>query len=247
MENAPVITLTFRSPAPGADPEVWARYIKWSTEVYVPLVMKTPMVSAVEQYKIVKESPEYPFFGSIMHYENNEVRESYRETTERNAIEGEVAAWTKRGIADYFWRVAYELVKSIRSETVSIVKEGTIINNASFINMEAYQLSPGEDEKYEQWLNDYGYNIFLPLFLKVPGLRGYDCFKCVDIKGTTEARETKYPLYLSIVYFENIEAFDNYAKSAELVVLQKGLRNVFPRGPVYKWYVQYQLVKSWRK
>jgi hypothetical protein len=96
-------------------------------------------------------------------------------------------------------------------------------------------------------LIDYGHNVFLPLFLKVPGLKGYDCFKCFNVKGTAEAKEIKYPLYLSIVHFENMEAFEIYTKSAEMVVFQKGLRNVFPHGPVYKWWVQYKLVKSLRK
>jgi hypothetical protein len=180
MENAPVITLTFRSPAPGADPEVWARYRKWSSEVYVPMIMKTPMVSALDQYQIVKENPEYPFLGNVMHYENIEARESYRKTPERNALEDEITAWTKRGIVDHYWRAEYELVKSIRSGPVSIIKKGTIIDNASFIHLEAYLFSPEEEEKYGKWLDDYGYNIFLPLFLKIPGLKEYDCFKCLE-------------------------------------------------------------------
>jgi heme-degrading monooxygenase HmoA len=196
----------------------------------------------------IPNRPEYPLFGGILHYENNEIRESYRKTPESQAMRGEITAWTKRGIVDYIWRISYELIKSIRSGAISSFKEGTIIDNAPIMHIEAYLLSPEEEEKYAKWLNEYGFNIFLPLFLKVPGLKGYDCFKCLnDTKGSGEARETKYPPFLSIVYFENQEAFENYTKSAELVVFQKGLRNVFPRGPVYKWYVQYKLNQSLRK
>ncbi len=247
MENTSAIGLTFRSPAPGADLDVWNRYLKWSTEVYAPMMVKLPMVSAMYHYRIIRETPEYPLYGTITPSKNKEGRESFYRTPERIAIESEITAWTKSGIVDYFWRVSYELMKSIRSGPFSKFEEGIIIDNAPFIHLEAYLLSLEQEEKYGKWLNDYGFNVFLPLFLKVPGLKGYDCFKCFDVKGVAEARETKYPLYLSIVYFENQEAFDNYAKSAELVVLQKGLRNVFPRGPIYKWYVQYKLVQSLRK
>jgi hypothetical protein len=247
MENAPVISWTFSSPAPGAEPEVWDRYIKWNTEVYAPMILKLPMVSAIDLYQIVRETAEYPFFGFIIHYENVEDRESYFETPERNAIEGEITAWTKRGIADFFWRGPYELTKSVRSGPVSTLKEGTIIENAPFMHAEAYSLSHEEEEKYGKWLNDYGFNVFLPLFLKVPGLKGYDCFKRLNDKRVAVTKETRYPLYLSILYFEDLKAFENYARSAEMVVYQKGLRNVFPRGPVYKWYVQYKLIQSLRK
>jgi hypothetical protein len=44
MENTPVISMTFRSPAPGADPDVWDRYIKWSMEVYPPIILKVPSI-----------------------------------------------------------------------------------------------------------------------------------------------------------------------------------------------------------
>jgi len=247
MENVPVINMTFRSPAPGADPEVWDRYVKWGREVYRPLLMKVPMLKANDLYWVVRESPDYPFYGSILHYENIEAAENYFKTPESSAIRDEISSWTKRGIVEYFWRVRYELIRSIGSGPVSILREGTPIENAPVIHIEAYSFSPEEGEKYSKWLNDFGFNTFIPLIVKLPGLQKYDCFKCLDAAGMAEARETKYPVHLSILYFENIKAFENYTKSAELVVFQKALRNLFPNMPVYKWYVQYRLVQSLRK
>ena len=49
------------------------------------------------------------------------------------------------------------------------------------------------------------------------------------------------------MYFGDIKSFETYAKSAALVAFNKALRTVFPYGLNYKWYVEYQLVKSWRK
>jgi hypothetical protein len=44
-----------------------------------------------------------------------------------------------------------------------------------------------------------------------------------------------------------MDSFENYRKSPELVAFQKAIRNVFPNGLSLKWYVQYQLMQSWRK
>jgi heme-degrading monooxygenase HmoA len=81
----------------------------------------------------------------------------------------------------------------------------------------------------------------------LPGLKGYDCYEHSGQKGLTESREWEYPPYLSIVYFKNNEAFENYEKSRELIAYQKAIRNIFPNGLNLRWYIQYQLVKSWRK
>jgi hypothetical protein len=74
-----------------------------------------------------------------------------------------------------------------------------------------------------------------------------DCFRCLDVKGSGNASVTKYPQYLSLMSFDKIEAFENYTRSAELAASQKAMRNIFPYGLDYRWYVQYELVKSWRK
>jgi hypothetical protein len=204
-------------------------------------------MEAWDYYHIVVESPEYPLTGNLVHSESIEDAESWMKTPENKGIADDMANWVKRGIVEYFWHVRYELIKSFRSGTVSTVKEDTIIENAPIMHIEAYCFSTEEEERYGKWLREYGFNVFMPLFMNLLGLKGYDCFKYLGSVSTGNAKETKYPLYLSIVYFENMKAFENYTKSAELVVFQKGLRNVFPRGPVYKWYVQYRLVQSLRK
>lgn len=44
---------------------------------------------------------------------------------------------------------------------------------------------------------------------------------------------------------DELNELDNLSR--ELVIFQKFLKTVFPRGLIYKWDVQYQLAKSWRK
>jgi hypothetical protein len=247
MENAPVVSMTFRSPIPGADREIWDRYKKWSEEVYAPLRMKIPMVKALEHYFSWNNSPQYPLYGTITHYENLKAAEEYDKTTEGKAIQGEIASWARREIVDYFWRVRYQLMKKFGNEKISILTEDATGNNAPVIHMEAYSFSREQEGKYGTWLNDFGFSLFIPLCTRIPGLLKYECYRCFDTHGFAGTRENNYPMYLSIIHFENQKAFESFEQSAENVVMLNALRKVFPNMPVYKWYVQYQLIKSWRK
>lgn len=249
MENAPVINLAGGSPAPGADVETWNRYVKWTAEVYFPLLsMKVSGTTGVDRYRIVKESIEYPLIVSLIHFENPKFWEDSSKSPERIAYAGELTAWMKRRIIEMIWSAPYELVKSFRSEVSGKVgSEDTRIDNAPIMHLEAYHLRPEDEEKYRQWLIDFGFNAFIPLLVRLSGLKGYDFYKNAGLNRIYEEREWDYPLHVSILYFENIEAFENYTKSPELVAFQKVLRNVFPLGLNFKWYVQYQLIQSWRK
>lgn len=59
MEHRPILQLSSRSPAPGADITVYERYVKWVQEVYGPLLMKNPGLIGNDYYQITRENPEY--------------------------------------------------------------------------------------------------------------------------------------------------------------------------------------------
>jgi hypothetical protein len=247
MGNMPVIYMSFVRPTPGADAEMIERRRRWTTEVYIPMNMKITGVTGYDTYRILKESPEYPSSGSIGHYENPKAWEDSEKSPERIAVREEHDAWEKRGVREGIWAAAYELERSFRKESGSSGdRADTKIENAPIMHLEAYRPTPEEQEKYVKWLSNFGYE-FVPLFMKLAGLKGYDFFKDTGHEVMGEVRETEYPAYLSIQYFENLKSFEDYTKSKELVIFQKALRNVFPRGLNYKWYVQYQLAQSWRK
>lgn len=115
------------------------------------------------------------------------------------------------------------------------------------MHIEAYRFSAGDAAKYEKWFAEYAFNIFIPLFMKLPGIKGYDHYKDTGIRIAQAFREKDYPAYMSIAYLDNLEAFRNYEKSPELANFRKNLKNVFPDGKGYQWWVQYQLIKNWRK
>jgi hypothetical protein len=160
----------------------------------------------------------------------------------------EIDAWVERGVTENIWSAAYALIKSFRGNPAS--PDGSdfaVIDSAPVISVEAHRVSQEEQDKYYRWFNDSAGNLFMPLLLKMPGLAGYDWYQDTGRRRRQDTRETEYPPYLSIIYFENIKAYENYAESPELAAVNKSMRSVFPRGLNFQWLVQYQLVKSWSK
>jgi hypothetical protein len=249
MENAPVITMNAGSRYPGADPEVYERFLKWWIEVYGQVSMRVPQRRQVDMYQVLQESPLFPANLWILHYENYAVWENARKNPEAISISSEFISWMKRGIIDTAWSAVYQLIKSYRSDiSKSEEQPDTRIENASFLHLEAYRLTVEDSEKYSKWFSDYCSNVFIPLFMKQPGLQGYDYYKHIGIAVNYEnLMEKEYPAYLSAIYFENIRDFENFEKSSELAICRKTLRNIFPSGLNYKWYVQCELARSLKR
>ena len=183
MENRSIINLSSRSPTPGTDVTVYERYVKWTNEVYAPLQMKIPEVTGIDYYQITRENPEYGARAGVGHRKNLHDWKVSMESSEMKAIVGELASWTERGITDQMWSAAYALIKSFRSKPVfSSDNQDTRIENAPIMHLEAYRLSAEEQEKYLKWFNDFGCPVFMPLFLKLPGLAGYDWYKDTGLR-----------------------------------------------------------------
>jgi hypothetical protein len=205
-------------------------------------------VLGLDQYKIVRENLEYPRMVGLIHYKNIKAWSDHTLSSIGADIGKDLRAWEERGITERIWYPAYTLIKNFRSNTsLSSAYETTMIENAPIMYLEAYRTSPGEQPPYHKWFSDYGCNLFMPLLLKLPGLSGYDWYEDTGLRRRQDVRENEYPRYLSIVYFESIESYENFLKCPELAALQKSMRSVFPGGLNYKWHVLYQLVKSWRK
>jgi hypothetical protein len=141
--SSPIISINFNNRTPGADIEVFERYLKWSTEVYLPLQMNIPGLRGIDYYQAGRESLEYPAVGYIYHWENLQAWENSPNSPEGAAIRQEVDVWVKRGIRDPIWSAVYELIKSFRSGPLSSAgRPDTRIENAAVMSLEAFRLSP---------------------------------------------------------------------------------------------------------
>jgi hypothetical protein len=245
MENAPSIGLNLVNIIPGADDETAKRYHKWVTEVYQPIQMKIPGLTGISRYGLVRKNPANPSICTIHHFKNIAAFENYVKNPERQAVTEDLVTWAKRGITEGIWSVHYALIHSFRLDAVTGGGNDTMIENAPVMHLEAYWMTQEEMDKFNEWFNDYSC-VFVPLFLRNCGLKGYDYFNYY-CPGPNLAMEKQYPPCLSLLYFENLKAFDEFEQSSEMISFQRALRTVLPSGLNYRRYVQYQLTNSIRK
>jgi hypothetical protein len=144
------------------------------------------------------------------------------------------------------WSALFELKMSFRNGAVFTPpgKEITAANSAPIIYLSAFDVSPFLHDKYEEWFSHWGYDIFLPLFMKLPGITGYDLYKFIQIhKHTTTSKllANDYPVFVSILYFEKPNDLENFKKSRELAAFQKVMLADFSGALNTKWDVAYEL------
>ncbi len=79
--------------------------------------------------------------------------------------------------------------------------------------------------------------------MKLPGLVGYDFYKFVKINEGSAARvlEKNYLPFISMLYFENTFALENFKKSRELEAFQKVMQTDFSGSLNAKWDVAFEL------
>jgi hypothetical protein len=138
MDNSPVISMTFRSPVPGADRDVWDRFNNWSREAYTPLTLKQAGRIGCDFYQIVRESPQYPLTGYVLYTENIIAVEKSLETAEHKAIQDELNNWSQRGIVEFIWRVRYALLKSLKSTPDYPPRDRATTPKTAITHLEAY-------------------------------------------------------------------------------------------------------------
>jgi hypothetical protein len=247
MENAPVVGfagLKFRN---SADHE---RFSGWMQEAYMPLLAKTGLVIGLDRYRIVKESPLYPNYVTFYSYENIQAVKNSWDDKDLIAIERDVET-TFGGKCDWFSHALYRLLRNVHKELIFSTSSiaSTKTDEAPVISVEAYNLPFPGKIRYESWFEDYGYDIYLPLLMKLPGVIAYNHYQLLEI-GFIQMQIgpiPEQPSYLSVVHFENVKAYENYAKSKEVAAFRAAIKSEFSGNLEFKWYVQYQLTKSWRK
>ena len=251
MENRP----TIRIQGSRIQPEYQERYTKWLLEVYLPLFMKVPEMRGIDCYKITKQNPQYPPRVVMMSYANRIEQVKVRSSPIVADVQKDIrTTWMSR--TEVIWYPAYELIKNFRNQNVAITA-GDLLNTekAPILQMEGYSLSPEDREKFETWFTKWGYELYIPWLMKSAGLSEYSFYRLIDVDLTgapgrqynTPRRAVEHPSFLSILHFENLDAYERYENSVELAGFRDHIRLSLPNGLDFKWYVQHQLLKSFRK
>ena len=248
MESRP----TIRIQALRTQPEYRERLRNWALEVYYPLIITIPEYQGIDYFQTVKENPQYERTYTVFYYANRTDMIKARSNPKAIDISKDVATWVGR--SEVIWFAAYELVRNFRNEETG--SGGTFIpkvENVSLIQLEGYSLSPNDEEKFITWFAKWSFELYIPWLMKLPGLKEYSFYRLIDIglNGIPDfykpKRPIEYPRYLSILYFDKIESCENYENSIELAGFREAMKVPFPMGLDFKWYVKYQLLKSWRK
>jgi hypothetical protein len=242
MENAPHITFVGRNvPANLAE-----KYFKWNDGAYAPTYVKVLGASGIDRYQIIRESLDYPNSVLIYHRENRKGYEELIQNPTRDALQKDYDATFYR--LEWFWHDVFALMGTFRKE--SSAAESTIVEDAPVIHIEGYRIPSGEQGKYEQWFMKWFSHVYAPILIKSPGLKAYNCFKLSGFSMRWPDRiyvNTEIPPYISILYFDNIQAFDDYRASPEYMAFKRNLELEFAQSMTTVWDVEYQVVKSWRK
>jgi hypothetical protein len=244
MENLPHTLFRGRN----VPPDLRERFQNWMFEAYIPILLKIPPLEAVEYYQIIKENPLYPGLLGVYHYQN--ASESRSRNPDCNAVFKDQATTFAR--VEHFWSENYNLLRSFGDVALAVstdVKTG----DAQVMHMEAYRLSPEEQGKYNDWFVKWAYRVYIPVLMKLPGLKQYNYYQQLGLPVRPSEQYigkrvvTEYPRYISVLQFENLKAFESYENSPKLVAFKRAMSFEISSNLVPEWYVQYQLIRSWRK
>jgi len=249
MENAPTIRLI----ATRTQPEYAERLHNWMTEVYYPLMITVPGYQRFDHYQILKVNPQYErTLGINYHANRSEMLKVRSDPKAIDVLRDINTTWASR--SEIVWFAAYQLIRNFSGEETGSKESAVLsVEKAPIMHLEGYALSHNDEEKYETWFKKWGYELYVPWLMKLPGLKEYSLYRLINVELTglpdyyKTKRAVEYPLHLSILHFENVSAYERYEKSIELAGFREALKVPFPMGLDFKWYVQYQLEKSWRK
>jgi uncharacterized protein (TIGR02118 family) len=108
----------------------------------------------------------------------------------------------------------------------------------SVIGLTGYQIKPESEDQYNKWLNE----VHIPILFKFPGLKAVTRFKITK-------KDDRYPNYLTIMEFEDEEAFKAFKESPEVAEARKDTlaRKWTDKDRESKWRVEYKAINAWRK
>jgi hypothetical protein len=241
MENLPLMLLRGRNvPA-----DLRERFQNWLFEAYVPLFLKQPSLKMVDFYQIIKENPLYPELLGVYHHSNINAFEKIHENPDWIAIFNDMNKSFSR--VEHVWGQNYHLLRSFVNVTHPVANDPKSVDT-SIIHIEAFKLSPEEHERYKDWFVKWAYRVYIPVLMKLPGLKEYDHYQRLDVNHDVPSWNyigkpvvTECPPFISIIYFEN------YENSPELISFKRAINLEVSNNLVPEWYIQYRLMRSWRK
>jgi hypothetical protein len=240
MENTPVINVA-AAKAPFSEEE---RYRKWLYEAYYPLLIRYHLLSGLDVYTITKENGDYPTHMSIYHYTGFSEWENHINSTVWQDILKDVHTTFHR---DIIWMGVYQIISSFHNISLRPEEKAiTLVEDATILHVSGFKLSI-EKEKFNEWFKGKGSRIYMPILMKVPGLKAVNSYSFTNRSTEPEVRDPGYPELLFFWYFDSLKSFHDFEESPELAAFNESIKSTFSDGLTPRWYVQYELFKSFRR
>lgn len=224
MDN-PVIDIVASSPRP----EDIDKLEPWYADVHVPMLMKYGVISA-ERFKALTENPDYPAYLNMYHYANiRGYDERYSPQASAEISKDVQARWPNGyGIR---WRVWYIEHRKWSAPGAASLGTDAVIHVVG-VNGPA----PEKDAEFNEWYD----NTHVPWLMKTGTI-------AQSVRYRIMQPNKDYPAYLAVYYFENPKAFEAFSNHPERLAAIKELDEHWPNGIGRMWWVQYQLIKGWKR
>jgi hypothetical protein len=233
--------------------EDWDHFLKWLTEAFIPFLLTSGTCTAWERYQLLTKKSECPPSISISYFDNLEKYLDFWHSSERLAYDKDIKT-TWQGEFERRFVIIYRLIKNIESSSTTekpgIDKEPP---EPAILHLEGIIPEPDEWTKYNEWFHEFGYVVFIPALLKLPGVRGFRRYWQLIVRSGEALPKLdnwvhpRYPLDLTVMEFDNLKARQNFERSRELAAYHKALAAEFSRGLPYHWNVDYQFIQRWQR
>lgn len=129
-------------------------------------------------------------------------------------------------------------------------REDTIVDNTPVVHIEAYKPRPDDLEKYNNWFTRWGSRLYIPLLIKGTGIKAFNYYRVLDFRlphwENYHLLEPEPPSFLSVSYFEDVKALENFKTSLEYAAFKRSLEYEFSGNVKTIWNSEYQLFVSHR-
>ncbi len=242
--------------------EIFEGFEKWGKGSLAPMLMSTGYFLGVERGIPIENEAISRGRLAINHYKDLESFLIHTTTPEYDAYIKDIYT-TWGGKFETSWQSVYLVVRRLKGFQSLQIDKGNIVDKNTFLKeftkddgpvalIRGISLTSDDWEKYDAWVKEWGYKIYIPLLLKIPGLIEYCRCWLSNIKRDplpkpSTATNPNHPQDLSIFYFENMRSYQNYLKSKELEAYNQNLAAAFPSGLNYMWDTAFRLMNRFSK
>jgi hypothetical protein len=255
MEGAGIVTFALFD---YKTPQSLEKEQRWAKTSDIPMVMSTGYLLVIENGFPLEENKLPTQLFIVNYFKDMESYFAQGCSAVRNAEWKQFEAVGRE--VERTWFPLYHIVRRFNALTAAQNDKGSLIEKGTYLKeyppddgpvvlIKGLALSPGDWDAYNRWDREWGWDVYLPMLLKIPGVveycRSWQSNVLLQKPGHTLYSE--FPQDLSVFYFADMPAYRNFQKSKELAAYNQNLNNAFPGGLDCRWDKAFHLFRRWSK